>query len=88
VNNTELLAFVTAETQRLRALGSPAARFTASQLERTAVLLRFTGANTEAEFDDRIEANEESVKEEAYSRGYAEGRASFSDELAHGVLPN
>jgi hypothetical protein len=76
VNNTTLLAFVTAEIQRLRALGGPCARFAANQLERTAQLLRLTGANSEAEFDAKVECNEEWVKAEAFDRGYAEGRNS------------
>jgi hypothetical protein len=76
VNNAELLVFLQAEIRRLRALDGPCARFAAAQLERAAVLLHFTGAHSEAEFDARIEANEAWVKEEAFERGYAEGRAS------------
>ena len=61
------------------------ARFAAAQLERAAVLLHFTGANTEEEFDARVECNEEWVKENAFDRGWAEGRAQASHEIAHGV---
>ena len=56
--------------------GWPLRRFAAAQLERAAVLLHLTGAHSEAEFDARIAANEEWVKEESFERGYAEGRAS------------
>ena len=84
VNNTELLAFVTAESQRLRALDGPCAGSRPRQLERAAVSLKFTGANSEEEFDARIECNEEWVKAEAFERGWAEGRQA-SREIAHGV---
>ena len=58
------------------------ARFAAAQLERAAVLLHFTGASSEAEFDARIEANEDWVRDEAFERGYAEGRAAVQRELS------
>jgi hypothetical protein len=85
VSNSELLAFLQAEIQRLRALDGPCARFAAAQLERAAVLLHFTGANTEEEFDARVECNEEWVKAEAFDRGWAEGRAQASREITHGL---
>jgi hypothetical protein len=85
VNNTELLAYIEAEIQRMEALPGPCARFVRSQLERTAQLLRFTGANSPAEFDAKVECNEEWVKAEALERGWAEGRAQASREIAHGV---
>jgi hypothetical protein len=83
VNNTELLAYVRAEIQRLRALEGPCARFVATQLERTEQLLGFTGANSPEEFDARVECNEEWVKAEAFDRGWAEGRAQASRENSH-----
>jgi len=85
VNNSELLAYVRAEIQRMEALPGPCARFVRSQLERTEQLLRFTGANSPEEFDAKVECNEEWVKENAYDRGYTEGRAAASREIAHGV---
>jgi hypothetical protein len=88
VNNAELVAFLQAEIRRLRALDGPCARFAAAQLERAAVLLHFTGADSEAEFDERIAANEEWVKEEAYNRGWAEGRAQASREITRGLHIN
>ena len=80
MNNSQLISFLQAEIQRLRALGSPAARFAAAQLERSAVLLKFTGANSEEEFDDRIAANEASVAEQHYLHGFQEGRLRGIDE--------
>jgi hypothetical protein len=75
--NTSLLIYVEAEIRRLRALGTGPARFVADQLDRTAQLLRFTGAETPDQFYSRIEANEESVREEHFERGYQEGRQSM-----------
>ena len=82
VSNSELLTYVQAEIQRMEALPGPCARFVRSQLERTEQLLRLTGASSPAEFDARIECNEEWVKEEAFGRGYAEGRASLQHLLS------
>jgi hypothetical protein len=79
--NTSLLSYVEAEIRRLRALEGPCARFVANQLDRTAQLLRLTGANSESEFDARIECNEEWVRQEAYDRGYSEGRSSALYEV-------
>ena len=88
MNNTELLAFLQAEIQRLRALGGPCARFAAAQLERSAVVLKFTGANSEEEFDTRVECNEDWVKQESFDRGWAEGRAQATREITHGLHLN
>jgi flagellar biosynthesis/type III secretory pathway protein FliH len=76
MTNLEFTAHVIATASHLRALGHPAARFCAAQLDRAAQLLAFTGASSEEEFDERIAANEASVAEEHFARGYAEGRAA------------
>jgi hypothetical protein len=88
MTNTELVAFVVAESQRLRALGSPAARFAAAQLDRSAQLLVFTGASSEEEFDERVAANEASVAEQHFERGWAEGRAQAHREATRGFHLN
>jgi hypothetical protein len=75
VSTSSLLAYVEGEAKRQRALGTTESLFLADQMERVAQLLRFTDAETAEEFDSRIECNEDWVKEEAYSRGYAEGRS-------------
>ena len=85
MSNSSLLTYIRSEIQRLRALDDPHAAFLRSQLERIEQLLRFTGANSPAEFDARIECNEEWVKAEAFDRGWAEGRAQASREIAHGI---
>jgi hypothetical protein len=71
-----LLAYVEAQAREYRSLGAPSARFVTEQLERTAQLIRFTGAETPEQFADRVFANEESVKEAEFERGYQEGRLS------------
>jgi hypothetical protein len=74
--NTSLLAYVEAEIRRLRALDGPGARFVADQLGRTHQLLKFTGAETPEQFEDRVFANEQEIQEAAFERGYQEGRQS------------
>jgi hypothetical protein len=87
--NTSLLYYVEVEIQRLRALGTSQAKFVADQLERTHQLLRFTGAETPEQFYERVECNEEWVRQEAYDRGYQEGRSSVSFEVGSSFyLPN
>jgi hypothetical protein len=87
--NIELIAYVEAEIQRLRALEGPCARFVANQLERTHQLLIFTAAETAEQFYERIECNEEWVREEAYNRGYQEGRSSVCFEVGSSFhIPN
>ena len=80
MSNTELITFLMSESQRLRALGTDAARFAAAQLDRAAQLVSFTGATSEEEFDDRIAANEASVAEQHYLHGFQEGRLRGIDE--------
>ena len=76
MTNLELIAHVAATANHLRALGHPAARFCAAQLDRAAQLLAFTGAASEEEHDDRMAANEAALADEHFARGYAEGRAA------------
>ena len=64
---------------------APAPGSSARSSERTEQLLRFTGANSPAEFDAKVECNEEWVQAEAFERGWAEGRAQASREIVHGV---
>lgn len=76
MSNQSLLNHTLALAAHQRGLGTPEARFVAEQLEHVAQLLKFTGASTPEQYDDRVFANEESVKEEAFERGYQEGRQS------------
>jgi hypothetical protein len=73
---TSLLAYVEAQAREYRSLGAPSARFVAEQLERTAQVIRFTGAETPEQFEDRVFANEQAVQEQHFERGYQEGRES------------
>jgi hypothetical protein len=65
------------------AAGSPEDRFIAEQLERVAQLLRFTGAETAAEFAARVECNELWTQDRQYDRGWRDGRASLIRETNH-----
>jgi hypothetical protein len=76
MTNLELIAHVAATASHLRALGHPAARFCAAQLDRAAQLVLFTGAASEEEHDERMAANEAALADEHFARGYAEGRAA------------
>ena len=38
--------------------------------------MKFTGAETPEQFEDRVFANEQDVQEAAFERGYQEGRQS------------
>ena len=82
---TSLLDYIEAQAREYRSLGAPSARFVAEQLERTAQLLKFTGAETPEQFADRVFANEEAVKEAEFERGYQEGRQSVISQ-AHPCL--
>jgi hypothetical protein len=73
---TSLLAYVKAQAREYRSLGAPSARFVAEQLERTAQVIRFTGAETPEQYADRVFANEQAVQEQHFERGYQEGRES------------
>jgi len=87
--STSLLDYIEAEIQRLRALEGPGPRFVADQLERTHQLLKFTGAETSEQFYERVACNEEWVRQEAYDRGYQEGRSSVCFEVGSRFhLPN
>jgi hypothetical protein len=74
--NISIINYVKAEAIRHRERGGDYARFLSDQLERIAQLIQFTGAETPDQFLDRLEANEEAVKEEIFERAYQEGRAS------------
>ena len=83
MSNTELLAYVQAEIQRHGSAARPVRPVRPLRSSSgTEQLLRLTGASSPAEFDARVECNEEWVKEEAFSRGYAEGRASLQHLLS------
>jgi hypothetical protein len=64
-----------------RARNTPEDRFIGAQLERVAQLLRFTGATTQLEFEDRVEANEQGARTAAYDRGWDDGRRSLRLEI-------
>jgi hypothetical protein len=48
--------------------------FLASEMERLAQLIRFTGATTPQEHEERIEVLEAEIREQWFDQGYTEGR--------------
>lgn len=58
-----------------RAQGTELGDFLAGQMDRLAQLVRFTGAESVAQFLDRFEALEASAREQHYERGYHDGQA-------------
>jgi hypothetical protein len=81
MNTSILKEYVDLLARRLREdEGTEEAHFVADQLERVGQLLAFTGARNAAEYYSRIEANEDSVKEKEYRRGFDEGRIRGIEE--------
>jgi hypothetical protein len=61
------------EAMGYRAWGNPAGDFLARQMERLAQLIRWTGAATPEEHEERMEVWDEEVREQWFDRGYHEG---------------
>lgn len=57
-----------------RAWGTPVGDFLARVMERTAQLVRWTGASSPQEHEDRMEVWDASIREQWYDRGFEEGR--------------
>ncbi len=70
-----LADLVTAEADRLRRCESPIGGFLAGQLDRVAQLIRFTGARSPEQYQDRIEAHESDLLAREYDRGFSDGRS-------------
>jgi hypothetical protein len=56
-----------------RAWGTPTGDFLASQMERLAQLIRWTGTTTPEEHEARMEVWDEDIREKCFDRGYSEG---------------
>lgn len=69
-----------------RSQGTEFGDFLAGQLERLAQLIRWTDADTPAEYLDRIEVWEENTKEHAYERGRQQGLAEAHEFRTFGPL--
>lgn len=68
-----LAEYVDDEARAYRAQGTAEAAFIAASLERLAQLVRWTGASTPAEHDDRMEVWDEEIREKCFDRGYSVG---------------
>ena len=79
-----LADLVAAEADRLRRSASPIGGFLADQLERVAQLVRWTGATTPEEHQDRIEVWEEQAREHAYEMGRQAGQAETTEYWVFG----
>lgn len=67
-----MLETVEHEALSYRAWNTPIGDFLASQMERLAQLIRWTGATTPAEHEARMEVWDETIREEWFERGMAE----------------
>jgi hypothetical protein len=61
------------EATAYRAWGTPAGDFLARQLERLAQLIRWTGATTPQEHEDRMEIWDDDLRRQWEERGFAAG---------------
>jgi hypothetical protein len=68
-----LLEIVEHESMGYRAWGSPAGKFLSDQLGRIAQLLRWTGARTPEEHEERMEVYERELRDRYYDQGYHDG---------------
>jgi hypothetical protein len=70
---TTLLEIVEHEAMGYRAWGSAAGNFLADQLGRIAQLLRWTGARTPQDHEDRMELYDRELRDRYYDQGYHDG---------------
>jgi hypothetical protein len=77
-----LAEYVDDEARSYRSQGTPEAAFLASQLERIAQLVRWTGASTPADHEARMEVWDEEIRVREFDRGYSEGIEAARRELS------
>lgn len=70
---TTFLEVVEHEAMGFRAWGTPVGDFLSDQLGRVAQLIRWTGARTPADHEDRLETYETELRARDYDRGYLDG---------------
>ncbi len=76
---TTFLEIVEHEAMGYRAWGTATGRFLADQLARLAQLIRWTGAQTPEDHEDRMEVYERELRERFYEQGYRDGARSHLD---------
>jgi hypothetical protein len=62
--------------------GTAEGEFLARQMERLAQLIRWSGATSPEDHEQRMEVWDEEVRRQHYDRGFAEGRIRGIDEAA------
>jgi hypothetical protein len=70
---TTLLEIVEHEALGYKAWGTPAGKFLADQLGRIAQLLRWSGARTPEDHEDRMELYDRELRDRHYDQGYHDG---------------
>ncbi|QEH35567.1 hypothetical protein OJF2_41200 [Aquisphaera giovannonii] len=70
---TTFLEIVEHEAMGYRAWGNEVGRFLADQLDRTAQLIRWTGAETPADHEDRMEIYDRELRDRLFEQGYQDG---------------
>jgi hypothetical protein len=68
-----LVEIVEHEAMGYRAWHNPEGDFLASQMERLAQLIRWTGATTPEDYEDRMEIYDRELRDRYYDRGYHNG---------------
>jgi hypothetical protein len=71
---TQFLEVVEHEAMGYRAWGTSTGRFLAEQMSRIAQLIRWTGATTPEDHEDRMEIYDRELRDRFYEQGYQDGR--------------
>ncbi len=71
---TRFLEVVEHEAMGYRAWGTPTGRFLAEQMSRIAQLIRWTGATTPEDHEDRMEIYDRELRDRFYEQGYQDGQ--------------
>jgi hypothetical protein len=79
--NEMLVQFIETELRKLDGHNGPYTTVIRASLERTVQLLRLTGARSQPELEERVEANEASVAERHFQHGFQEGRIRGIEEV-------
>jgi hypothetical protein len=72
--NSDFAGWIECHAGTYRAMDTPRDRWLAMKLAELAQLVRWTGAGTPEDHDDRIEACEREMRERLYNQGLMDGR--------------
>jgi hypothetical protein len=78
---TQFLEVVEHEAMGYRAWGTSTGRFLAEQMSRIAQLIRWTGATTPEDHEDRMEIYDRELRDRYYDQGYQDGREDGRGEF-------